>query len=162
MEKQMKHTIKNPLHIKNKLLMIIGMLILLTPTLFAGGISETLSISDYPNPILVTHDIDVTNQQQVSLTVQQYLNNWDFSPNTSEVSPTIITFSAGSSGSVYDRTAATTAVAAVTNAPATPSTGTAHTINVMIDTYNWVPSGEYEDNLVFEISGTKQWIGRYT
>lgn len=44
-------------------------------------------------------------------------------------------------------------VNAVTNAPLTPSTGTAHLIKVIIDSYGWVPSGDYEDNLVLEILG---------
>ena len=41
----------------------------------------------------------------------------------------------------------------ITNAPMTPSTGTAHQIKVIIDSYGWVPSGDYEDNLVLEIMG---------
>ena len=46
-----------------------------------------------------------------------------------------------------------TPVNAVMNAPLTPSTGTAHPIKVTIDSYGWVPSGDYEDNLVLEIMG---------
>lgn len=40
----------------------------------------------------------------------------------------------------------------VISGSATPSTGTAHTIEVVIGSFNWVPAGDYEDNLSFTIT----------
>lgn len=40
----------------------------------------------------------------------------------------------------------------VISGSATTSTGTAHTIEIVIGSFNWVPAGDYEDNLSFSIT----------
>mgnify|MGYP000704679322 CR=1 FL=1 len=102
----MMKTIYDYLGSRRKLLFTIGILLLITPMVFAFGVlEETLSISSTPSPITVTHNLDITDQQTETLTVQQYLFNYASSTKTQSASSTLIVFSAGNSGDIYDREA---------------------------------------------------------
>ena len=91
--------------IGRKFLLFTGLLLLISPMIFSGGITDTLSLSDHPNPLTATHLLDVMNQDSQTLTVQRVLKNTAPWSKNSGTSNTIVVFSAGDSGDVDDRTA---------------------------------------------------------